>query len=167
MAKIIQFPDGTRLTDLNLTFWSASSSVVSVGLNGTNSSGSYTYGAYTYTAPNDDVAAAIVKILDYWQTSPVDINYMNVSAALGVAIFTITPNSGTAASSFAIDLTGQQFTEQSTITIGGVVFPVTTFTDSANIEITYAGQLVAGTYDVIVQNPTGNPFAFTQSLTLS
>lgn len=166
MPRMVKFPDGTRLGSDKITYWSNISGVVNVGLNGSGSSGSYTYGAFTYTPPNTAVADRIVSLLDTWYYAPSD-SMLDMTSAIGVAIFTLTPGTCAAATPTTVAITGQQFVTGCTVTMAGITYPAT-FTDSGDITFHYTGGSVAGTYDVTVTNPAGGgSFTFPQSFILT
>lgn len=160
MTQLMILPDGTRVTASQMTVWAVTAATIQIGLSGAFSSGSI-----SYVAQNNDVANAILALVDTWYFNPLN-PFLNVTMALGVAIFSLSPTSSAHASTTGVTITGQQFKSGATVTMAGITY-ATVFTDSTTIAFTYLGASAIGIYDVIVTNPDKTSFTLTQSFTLS
>lgn len=161
--RIAKFPDGQRLAGEGVNYWSATSGTITFA-----TGSSYSTGAFAYVAPNQDVANFIIGLVEAWLLNLADL-YLDVAAqmlAQGLKVFTLTPNGGTAADSFSVVITGLNFAAGITVTIGGHVY-TPSLADSSDISIAYAGELTAGTYDVLATNTSGATFTLPQSFTLT
>lgn len=163
---ILQFPDGQRFQGGDVISWVAVSATLQLTLNFFVYASGQTFNQmYVYTAANSDVAKAMIAQIDNVMVAQPFLNFQ-VLNAVGLAVFTVSPNSTAANAGATITLTGQNFQTGATVTVGGTVYPGT-FINAGSISFAYDGLLAATVYDVLATNPDGTTFTFKQSLTLT
>ncbi len=166
MASIVKFPDGNHFSAGWASVWNSTGAGFGVaGKPNVQFSGYFISTEYTYTGcPNSTVADRIITLLDEWMRQEGN-TVLDIAQALGVVIFSLSPDNGAANTVFSFDVVGQQFTPASVVTVAGAPYP-TEFVDTGTLTVTYNGPLDAGAYDVAVSRADGTLFVLPQSFTL-